>query len=709
MAILSKIREKTVILIGIIGLALFAFVVQGAFGKGNSRKINAVGEVDGETISRNDFSQQLEAYKARVGNRVSDVQAMNAVWDGIVREKVYNKQLEEAGIVVGENDVWQSIISMPYFQKDPSFKNEAGLFDEEKVKEFIANMKDDAEGAEKGSRERTIWLNWLNTEKNIKQNLVRTEYNNLVNAGLGASLEEGKSDYMFNNTSVTSQFVYVPYTSISDSLVKVTTSDYKNYINSHAKEYEVENSRSIKFVKFDFVASDDDKKAIKEDLATYIEDDTKRGTKGLKNADNPYEFINEVGTDLPVDKRVVFKKDLPKEIATKIDEIKVGDVFGPYEEKGYYKISKVAAIKKMPDSVKASHILISYIGSRAATADTKLTEQQAKKRADSILKVVKRDKSKFAILAKKYSADKSNADKGGELNWFTYNAMVPEFRDYAFSNKKGSMGIVKTQFGYHIVKIDGQKNLQKVVQLATMARQIISSEETEGKYYQDAEIFASELDKGKNFDDLAKEKGYKPLTASKLKELGENIPGIQGNQRQIVRWAFNEDTDLNAVKRFDIDKGYVVVILTNKTKKGLAQPSDVAARIRPLILKQKKAKIISKKMTASTLEDIAKENKTSVRTTFNVTLANPTISGVGREPAVVGAMMGAKEGEVVKGIEGNNGVFAIKVTSKELPTDLGNYNSFRKRIAKKIKSRSNQLYSALKEASDIEDNRATIY
>ncbi len=701
MAVLSKIREKTIVLIGIIGLALFAFVIQGVLKKSNSSKSNAIGKIDGEVISTEDFSKQLETYKARAGRKVTDIQAMNTIWDGIVRERVYKKQLEEAGIVVGEDDVWQAIIKNPYFQNDPSFKNEAGLFDEEKVKEFIANMREDAEGAAKGSREKSIWLNWLSNENIIKQNLIRSSYDNLVKAGLGASIAEGKSVYTNNNTNVTSQFVYVPYRSIADSLVKVETSDYKNYIKAHANEYQVDESRSLKLVKFEFKASEEDKASIKEELSSHVEQ--------MKSTSDAVTFINEVKSDLSIDKNYIFKNKLPKQIAANFDAIKVGDVFGPYQDKEYYKLSKVTDIKKMPDSVTASHILISYVGLRSATKDTKQTEEEAKKTADSILNIVKRNTSKFAALAKEFSIDKSNADKGGKLDWFTYGAMVPEFRDYVFQNKKGDIGVVKTQFGYHIIKIDGQKNIQNAVQLATLARQIVPSEKTEGNYYQDAEIFASDLAKGKNFDELAKEKGYKPLMANKLKELGDNVPGLKGNHRQIVRWAFNNDNDVNAVNRFDVDNGYVVAMLYNKTAKGLATVADVAGQLRPIILKKKKAALIQKKMTATTLEEIAKENSVAVRTASKVTLESPTLSGVGKEPAVVGAMMSAKEGSVVKGIEGVRGVFAIKVISTKEPTELENYGTYRKQLANKVKGRSRQLFNALKEASDIEDYRATIY
>ncbi len=706
MAILSKIRERTFFLILIIGMALFAFVVGDAFNSGGSERPDVIGEVNGETISSNEFSQQVEIFKANAnssGRKVTDSQATDAVWNSLVSDQVYKEQLDKAGIVVGENDVWQQIIGMQYFQTNPSFQNEAGLFDEEKVKEFIANMQEDAVGAADGSEEKNVWLNWLSTEDNIRKNIVRNSYNNLVNAGLGASLEEGKRDYMFNNASTTAQYVYVPYTSIADSLITITNSDYKKYINEHSKEFQVEESRSIKYVKFDITPSDADKNAMKASLSENIEE--------MKTSSDVVTLINDIGSDLAIDNNFIFSDRLPKVISEQALSANVGDVVGPYEDNGYYKLSKVVALKKMPDSVKARHIIVPYLGSQRS-ASTK-TKEAAKKTIDSIFRLVKNSSSRFIAIADEVNSDGTKG-KGGDIGWVSKDAAFSpnfdlDFANFMFDNKKGAIQVVETKFGFHIIKIDDQKNYQNTAQLATLSRLIVPSVETENKFYQDAETFTSDISKGDNFDDIAKEREYKVSFGNKLKELGENVPGLLGNQRQIIRWAFENGTDINTVKRFDIDKGYVVAVLRNKTKKGTANPADVAGQIKSIILKNKKAAMIAKKMTASTLEDIAKENAVTVKTASKVTLVSPTISGVGREPAVVGAMSYAKEGNVLKGIKGEKGVFAIKVTAKEIPVELDNYGTFRNKLSANAKSKSTQLYNALKETSDIEDNRASIY
>ena len=702
MAILSKIRERTFILILIIGMALFAFVIGDAINKnGGPTRMDVVGEINGEEISREEFSQTLEVYKSRSNGSISDIQTLNAVWDGFVRERVFKEQLELAGIVVGENDVWENLISNPNFQSDPSFQNEVGLFDEEKVKEYIANMREDAIGAQNGSDEKARWDSWLSYEGRVRQGVVQTSYTSLVNAGLGATLEEGKRDYLFNNTNITSQYVYLPYASVADSLITITNKDYQNYINEHKKEFEVDESRDLKYVKFTVVASQKDKDALKEELDGYIEE--------FKSAENNANFIDDVNSDTGLNANFLYSNQLPKGQVDAVMNANVGDVVGTYEDAGYYKISKVEAVMQLPDSVSASHILISYLGSQSAGPDTKQTETEAKKTADSLLTVLKSNGSKFDAIAKEFSVDKSNSDNGGKLDWYTRNAMVPEFGDYTFLNKKGDMDIVKTAFGFHIVKITDQKNIQKTVQLATVSRMIEASEETEAQFYQNAEIFASKLTGGADFDALSQENNYVPLPANGVKALAENVPGLQGNNRNIVRWAFEEDTEVNDVRRFDVDNGFVVAVLSSKTKEGTATVNDVASRIKPILIRKKKAEILNKKLDGATLEDIANASSVSIKTAANVNLASPTISGVGNEPAIVGAMSTATEGKVIVGLEGTKGVFAIKVTSKELPTELDNYDVFRNRIATKYKGRSSQLYTALKETSEIKDYRASIY
>ena len=692
MAVLSKIRERSMFLIIIIGLALFAFVLDpSTLGDlFNSSKVNEIGEVEGEIISKQEFATALEAYKSQTGNRVSDMQATKTVWDNIVRKKIYQAQLEKAGIIVGENDVWSEVINSPSVKDNPQFQNEAGLFDELKLKQFLKDIEVNNEQLS------NAWNNYI---RQIKDNSERNTYNNLVTAGLGASLKEGESAYLNNNTKINAQFLYVPYTSIADSIVKVTTSEIKSYINAHANDYQVENSRDLSYVKFDTKATAEDEADIKNEVTALIED--------FKNATDNGAFLSENDSDLTLDENFKFKNQVPVEVAEMIFNGKKDAVFGPYKESGFFKMTKITEVVQLPDSVKASHILISFLGAQRATPDVTRTEEEAKKLADSILSVVKRSKREFTGLAKEFSSDKSNADKGGDLGFFNYSRMTPAFRDFTFTNKVGAIDVVKTPFGFHIIKVDNQKNRQNAMKLATFAKNIVPSEGTENAMFEKAEKFALAISKDSKFFDVAKANNYVARPAIGVKVLDESVPGL-GNQRSIVTWAFG-DVQVGDFNRFDTENGHIVAFLTAKTKEGVASASKVASAVRPILLNEKKAKLISEKMNDASLADIAKENKTTVRTGNNISLQSPTLSGVGAEPKVVGAMFYAAENKVYNKIAGNRGVYAFVVEKKELPTSLPNYDSERKRIADVRKRQTFNMYEALKKATEIEDNRGSLY
>ena len=708
MAILSKIRERSVFLIVVVGLALFAFVLdpstlQDFF---SSSKMNEVGEVNGESISRQEYANALDKYKTSTQNRASDMQAAQTVWNNLLREKIYGKQLEEAGITIGENDVWQQMISQQFVQNNPQFQNELGLFDEDKFKLFLIDLQEQEDPAQ--------WLAWDDYKNRLGINLQRDTYNNLVNAGLGASLKEGKYQYEEENTDINADFVFIPFNSIPDSLVRITRSEVEAYIKDNEKGFQVEATRDISYVRFDIKATQEDKEAIKNTVAKFLDNSTDdRGIEsiGFKQATDYPLFFDENESDLPYQESLLMKANLPSVITEDVLKSKVGDTFGPFEEGNFYKIAKVEAIMQRPDSVKSSHILIPFLGSRAANPNTTKTEDQAKKEADSIFKLVRRNKKKFGEIADAINADGSKG-KGGDIGWFSHSQAFsrnfdPNYAEFIFDNRTGDVGVVKSDFGYHIIRIDEQKNKQDVFKVVTFGKQIVPSQKTENEVFQKAEKFALQVsEKDGNFTEMARENNYSIKPAVGLKVLEERVPGIPGNNRMVIQWAFDKETKVGDFKRFDIDKGYVVVLLTNTTEKGLQSVSKAMNKVRPILVNQKKAKLILDKMNGASLNDIATNNNVTVRNASNVTLKSPSLSGVGNDPKVVGAMYYAKENELYNKIEGVRGVFAFVVTKKEAPTELPNYETSRNLLAQERKNTTVKIFDALKNSADIEDNRA---
>lgn len=714
MAVLNKIRQRSLFLILIIALALFSFVLADLFKNSaafSNKSQNVVATINGKDIGREDFLRKVERIQAQLGPNATPTQAMNRVWDMEVRQAVLETQFDELGITV-ESEQMRELIKNRFGQ-DPTFLNEDGVFDEGKLNEFIANLKANAQ-ADPNSQ--MLYNQWLDTEESLAITAKEQSYYNMVKAGLTATVAEGKTEYELEGNKVDLKYVQIPYASIPDSTVAVSKTEISDYIKKHPKEFEVEASRDINYVAFKEEATKEDEDAIQDNLKSYLTQRVEYN-ESTKNSDTIPSFVDSkddesyvnviAGSDIKYDDRFRFKKDLPATIADSIFNLNKGEVYGPYKEGNFYKLTKVSDIKQLPDSVKSRHILIPFVG--AASADpTKVTqtEEQAKATADSLADILKANRSKFSDFVKEFSSDQGSVENEGRYDWYPYNRMVPEFRDFTFEGKTGDLEVVKTAYGFHIIEIEGQKNMQKVVKLATIAKKIEPSEKTIDDVFTNTSKFEIALENG-DFQEVAKEKNYTVRPVNGIKELQENIPGV-GNQRAIVRWAFEEEREVGDTERFNLPGGgYVVVQLSKINEAGLMPVEDASATVVPILRKQKKAKQIKSEISATTVQDVATAQNKSVRTALAVNMKNPTLSGAGKEPKVIGAAFALQEGETSGLIEGENGIYMIEVTKKTPAVELDNYQAMANQVTnQRVSSVNSKLYNALKNASEIEDNRA---
>tara|TARA_R110002012_G_scaffold312248_1_gene522784 strand:+ start:361942 stop:364065 length:2124 start_codon:yes stop_codon:yes gene_type:complete len=703
MAILNKIRQKTVVLILVIALALFAFILSGLFdGSASfaSKSQDVVGAVNGKDVMRVDFMQKVENATRQMGGQATSTQVMNRVWDQEVRNAVLETQFEELGITV-ERDQMRDILRTN-LATNPDFQNEAGLFDVNKLTEYIANLKATSPAA---------YQQWIDYENSIAVNALQQNYFNMVKAGMVGTLAEGKLEHKLEGDNADIKFVQVPFSSIADSTITVSKAEIEAYMKNHRKDYEVEESRDLQFVQFKEEASVEDIQDIENDIAKYKSEqveyvngrtDTIPAFSEVKNNENYINFV--ANSEVKFDNRFIKKTALPEAVADTVFNMNVGQVYGPYKDNGFVKLTKIVAVTQLPDSVKARHILIPFVGSRSQSETTTQTEVEAKNTADSLMTIIKADNSKFVSLLD-FSVDTVSNENEGVLDWFTYNAMVPEFRDFAFENETGTIGVVKSNFGFHVIEILGQKNEQRAVKIGTIARKTEPSEQTVNNVFREASNFEISLEKG-DFTDLAKEQDYVVRPVNTIKVLDETIPGL-GNQRAITRWSFEEATEIGDYKRFNVPGGYAIVQLVAKNKAGLMKSEDASVTALPAIRKEKKAELIKSRVSATTLEEMATAENTSVRSALAINMKTPTISGAGNEPKVVGYAFGMKEGQTSKLIVGEKGVYMIRVEKLTPATELDNYQGFANQVqTTKVNSVTSKLYTALKNAAEIDDNRA---
>jgi len=695
MAILGKIRQRSFILIVIIALALFSFVLADVIQSGGfNQTSNNVGTINGKDIP-------FEQFRIKVGNTeksgqgMSNIQAVNQVWNQEINLALLSEELEKLGIRIGENHLIETLKSDPNFGQNPSFQNELKKFDINKYREYIKSSSNQQE------------IDYFeNVEENANINAKYQLYSTLLNSGFFATQNDAKFKYNLENKKVTFDFVAVPYSSIKDSDVKVTDAEIMDYMKKNEKKYKADETREIEYVVIEDQPSEADKNDIKNKLNSFLsptvkynkETDSNDTITSFSATTDVIKFVNE-NSQFPYDSTYIAKSDLPAEHAEAIFNLADGQVYGPYQYGDYYALSRSIG-RRAGAKARASHILISFTGSRAQPKEDR-TKEEAKVKAEGILAEVTANPDAFTMQAFTASEDQGSAQKGGDLDFFGPGQMVPAFNDFVFNNPIGKVGLVETEFGYHIIKVTDK---QDAIRLATIAQKIEASEKTSENAYTNAvkfELAANE----KSFETAAKEAKLTVNPSVRVKALDEML-GQYGSQRQVIRWAFEKNTSVNDVKRFELPKvGHLIAKLKKVNEEGLLAIEDARIQVEPILKNKKKAEKIMAKMKATSLDAIAKENTVQVQTASDVTLENPSVASAGYEPKVVGTAFGTAENKLSAPIEGNASVFVVKTTKVSDPLPAKDFTTQVNALKSQNASSVGRVFGALKDKAKIKDNR----
>lgn len=707
MAVLNKIRNRSGVLIVVIALALFSFIMMDVIQNGgfSTNRGDSVAKVNGRDIPRDEFMNRVEAFRQNMGQSASTTDAVEIVWQDELKSVLYDEQYEKLGLSAERNMINDMMRKM--LEDNPSFQNENGQYDQRRVQEYVASIR------EFSPQE---YYNWNAFVEEISQVAKQDRYNKLVKGGLITTIVEGKEQYKLENDKVNIQFAYVPYNTIDDSEITVSENEIKSYIQKHASQFQVDPQVSLRYVTFEETASKSDEEQLKEDLLAMLDERIEYNAviqandtlPGFRNTTNNAEFVN-TNSVAPYQDIWYFKKDLPEEKADEIYEAEVGAIVGPFKVGNSYILSKVIEERHLPDSVQASHILISWEGLQNAGPEIDRTKEEAQALADSLQNIVKADNSKFAELAATYSGDAANKDKGGDLGHFAMNTMVKPFNDFAFENNVGDIGVVETQFGYHIVWITDQNEKSRALKLANVIQPIEPSEATIQENFSRATKFEMAV-RDSDFEQAADAESLEIKTATGLGPMASKISGL-GENRNIVSWAYEKGTKVGDFKRFDLINGYVYVQVTSKNDHGLMPVSDASSKVTPILRNQKKAEMIRNSVSANTLEDFASSKGLEIQNATAVTRANPRLPEAGVEPKVVGAAFGLDVNATSGLIDGNNGVFMLKVTGKNPATQIDNYNMYVNQLNAENQKVNieEKIFNTLKAKAKIEDNRATFY
>ena len=703
MAILGKIRQRSIFLILVIGLALFAFVISGAFGNGagDTGPNEPIGIINGEEIPLENFRLLVDQTERTYG--YTTLQAVEVVWNQYLRNELFQTEFDILGIDAGKDQIEQVVSSTESIITDSRFINEAGFFDFGLFADFIAQMRDTNPQA---------YETWKRQEANIIASARESIYFDLIQSSTSVTQREAKIQYHLEADNVDLNYVQISYNSIPDSLFEVRESEINAYIKENASKYERDASRSLQYVAFLEQATEEDETIIRNSLEGLADDrieynDVSKLTdtiEGFRTTKNLTEFIDRYSEE-SFDSIYIPKGRLPSEYAEIIYNLEIGEIFGPYKDINSLKISKLLD-RKENGNIRASHILIAYKGAERADESVTRSKDEAKALANNLYRQVRRDPDKISVLAISNS-DGPSKSSAGDLGFFQEGSMTPEFFDFTNKNRVGAVGLVETSFGFHVVKVTDKQDL---VLLANVSKAVVPSEKTSNRVFREATQF--EMDAGKEeFATVAERDSYTLRNVDNVYALDENLPGLP-QQRRIVQWAFSDDTSVGDIKRFNLSYGgYAIVQVTDSRPEGLASAKEVAAEVTQIILKEKKAKkIFEDNSNETSLEDLAASNATEIVNALAVNQKSGTLVGAGYEPYVVGAAFGLQEGGISKLIEGNKGVYKLQLTSKKVADELEDYSTYAKQLSNQNLERlAPTIIKALESSGEVVDNRSLYY
>jgi peptidyl-prolyl cis-trans isomerase D len=318
-----------------------------------------------------------------------------------------------------------------------------------------------------------------------------------------------------------------------------------------------------------------------------------------------------------------------------------------------------------PEQVRASHILLKTEGKDDAAV---------KKQAEDVLAKVKGG-ADFAALATKLSEDETSAVKGGDLDFFNRGAMVKEFDDAAFSMKVGeTSGLVKTQFGYHIIRVTDKKpaSTRTLEESRAQIEDLLKSERAQKEADRVSTELAGKLTKPEDLDTVAKGRG---LTVSETGFFGRNEPIVGlGFAQEVSSRAFEMKTG-EVSESIRSQNGPVFITVTGTQEARLPALDEVKARVRDDVqrakaveaARQKAAAVSAQLKSAADFAAAAKSAGLEAKTT-DLVLRGAALPDVGVSPAVDTAAFALPQGGVSDPVVTDTGAVIVKVIEKKMPT-----------------------------------------
>ena len=660
MSIIQTIRDKgAAIVIGVIALSLIGFLLmdarsgasKGLFG-GNT---TTIGSVNGQVIDIESFNAKVKEAEQQYPNTNAAItqQIRQSVWDQMVGEKIVADQFEKLGLVFTSKEMSATMFSddAPQQLKQAFTDQQTGQYDVEKARQWWIQTK------KSKNEEQRAAINSQVIEP-MRLNSLYSKYTSMLSGSVYIPAWQEKEEKEENKAFANISYVAIPYTDVSDSLVKVTDDDIQSYLDKNKARYKQEAGVMISYVTFNAGPSSKDSLQAKDAVSAL---------KSNFAADtNAKAFVARNTSAINFFDGYTLKAKMQTPVKDSIINLADGGIFGPYLDGNNYVIAKKISTKTLPDSIKCRHILLGTVDRQNQPL---LPDSIAKKRADSIEAAI-RNGADFNVLEAVYSSDSAaHKDKGV----MTFDLATIEDKDkfdkdfagFLLNEKGETKKVIKTQFGWHYIEILEKKNPQPAYKVAYMAKEIIPSDETINAANTASIKLSGVARDEKSFEKYISQNGLRKISVPGVVKENDFQLGALQDARPIIKWAFDaKEGDVS--DPFNIGSEFVVAEVTKKVAEGVPDVKTGRTLVESIVRNEKKSAEIKNKLgKAPTLESAASAFKKQVLTSgsdstlsFNALIIN----GIGNEPKVAGASFNKDfQNKPSPPLAGNTGVFVIKV------------------------------------------------